>query len=94
MGGLYGERSFSLCATHPLEQLGCISGDFHPSICLISYSLIPAAAIAVAPPMHSNEWDETRRGLRYAIFIAAFVLLIYCELAIKSMATPPFWRNS
>ena len=33
-------------------------------------------------------------SIRYAIFIAAFVLLTYCGLAMKkSVATPPFWRN-
>ena len=32
-------------------------------------------------------------SIRYAIFIAALVYLIYCEVAMKSVATPPFWRN-
>ena len=30
---------------------------------------------------------------RYAIFIAAFVLRIYCELSMNSVDTPPFCRN-
>ena len=32
-------------------------------------------------------------SIRYAIFIAVFVLLIYCGLAMKLVATPLFWRN-
>ena len=32
--------------------------------------------------------------IRYAIFIAAFVLRIYCELlSMNSVDTQPFWRN-
>ena len=32
--------------------------------------------------------------IRYAIFIAAFVLRIYCELlSMNSVETQPFWRN-
>ena len=32
-------------------------------------------------------------SIRYALFIAAFVFWIYYEVAMKSVATPPFWRN-
>ncbi len=51
----------------------------------------------------SCPWTSSRRTvsfavipvfIRYAIFIAAFVLRIYCELlSMKSVDMPPFWRN-
>ena len=67
------------------------TSDFHPPICLILYSLIPAAAIAVAPPMR-NEWDETRLGSRSYIFaIACSFLLRYVGLSVH--LSVGMWKN-